>query len=38
MLRIGGSTQSPHHDKGFIPCKLHVDAHYRCMTDDNYGN
>ena len=23
---------------GFLPCKRLVDAHYRCMTDDKYGN
>lgn len=32
------SPESPQHEQGFLPCKKIVDAHYRCLSDNLFGN
>ncbi|KRX09215.1 hypothetical protein PPERSA_05884 [Pseudocohnilembus persalinus] len=38
VLELAGNPNSENHDLGFLPCKKIVDAHYRCMTDEQFGH
>eukprot|EP01016_Furgasonia_blochmanni_P019655 TRINITY_DN2196_c0_g1_i10.p1 TRINITY_DN2196_c0_g1~~TRINITY_DN2196_c0_g1_i10.p1 ORF type:complete len:174 (-),score=39.68 TRINITY_DN2196_c0_g1_i10:195-716(-) len=37
MALLASDPSNENHSKGFLPCKRLVDAHYRCMTDEQYG-
>lgn len=38
LLKTAGDPSHRFHEFGFLPCKRLVDAHYRCMTAEQYGN
>lgn len=38
MVKLAGNSSSEFHSLGFLPCKKFVDSHFRCMTDNKFGN